>query len=250
MRPFCESAEVACRGYSEGWQRALTDFGAEKAFARAAVRVKEHYGMEVPVSAVREITEEHGAQMLAQEQQKSDWPDRPGVPVLIVEMDGSMLPVVEVAEPRPGEAAPDLRKTRRVSWKEARLALAREPGSVTPVVGATLGSVEEAGERLAVCARQAGAGNQTKFHGVGDAAAWIIEQMEVQFGAQAKYTVDLYPQIPRRFYPLQFLTSRLSTARSICSCFLVKATIRPSLKPLLGSRRYTRYNPSNSLSAS
>ena len=130
--------------------------------------------------------------MLAQEQQKSDWPDRPGVPVLIVEMDGSMLPVVEVAEPGPGEAAPDLRKTRRVSWKEARLALAHEPGSVTPVVGATLGSVEEAGERLAVCARQAGAGNQTKFHGVGDAAAWIIEQMEVQFGAQAKYTVDLY----------------------------------------------------------
>src|SRR6266699_4135415 len=150
MRPFCESAEVACRGYSEGLQRALTDCGAEKAFARAAVRVKEHYGMEVPVSAVREITEEHGAQMLAQEQQKSDWPDRPGVPVLIVEMDGSMLPVVEVAEPRPGAAAPDLRKTRRVSWKEARLALAREPGSVTPVVGATLGSVEEAGERLAV----------------------------------------------------------------------------------------------------
>src|SRR5256884_13745 len=57
-------------------------------------------------------------------------------------------------------------------------------------------------------------------------------------------------QIPRRFYPLQFLSSRLSTARSICSCFLVKVTIRPSLKPLLGSRRYTRYNPSNSLSAS
>ena len=27
---------------------------------------------------------------------------------------------------------------------------------------------------------------------MGDAAAWIIEQMEVQFRAQAKYTVDLY----------------------------------------------------------
>src|SRR5205807_917128 len=62
--------------------------------------------------------------------------------------------------------------------------------------------------------------------------------------------LSLYSQIPRRFYPLQFLSSRLSTARSICSCFLVKVTIRPSLKPLLGSRRYTRYNPSNSLSAS
>src|SRR5438034_857529 len=62
--------------------------------------------------------------------------------------------------------------------------------------------------------------------------------------------LSLEAQIPRRFYPLQFLSSRLSTARSICSCFLVKVTIRPSLKPLLGSRRYTRYNPSNSLSAS
>src|SRR5437868_12984445 len=65
-----------------------------------------------------------------------------------------------------------------------------------------------------------------------------------------RYELLSQPQIPRRFYPLQFLSSRLSTARSICSCFLVKVTIRPSLKPLLGSRRYTRYNPSNSLSAS
>src|SRR2546425_8957505 len=96
-------------------------------------------------------------------------------------MDGSMLPVVEVAEPRPGAAAPDLRKTRRVSWKEARLALAREPGSVTPVVGATLGSVEEAGERLAVCARQAGAGNPHKVSWGGGAGPSSIQQMEVQF---------------------------------------------------------------------
>jgi len=97
-------------------QRALTDFGAEKAFARAAVRIKEHYGMEVPVSAVRGITEEHGAQMLAQEKQKSDWQDHPGVPVLIVEMDGSMLPVVEVAEPVPREAPVDRRKTGQTAF--------------------------------------------------------------------------------------------------------------------------------------
>jgi hypothetical protein len=47
--------------------------------------------------------------------------------------------------------------------------------------GATLGSVEEAGERLAVCALEAGAGSQTKIHGVADGAVWIIEQMEAQF---------------------------------------------------------------------
>ena len=164
----------------------------DDAFAGAAVKLKEHYGIEVPVSAVRGFTEKHGAAMRAQEKQKSDWPDRAGVAVLITEMDGSMLPVVEVAEPVPGEAPVDRRKTRQVSWKETRLALAHAPGSVTPVFGATLGSVEEAGERLAVCALEAGGGSQTRIHGVGDGAVWITEQMEAQFGTQAWCLVDFY----------------------------------------------------------
>src|SRR5256886_15650247 len=40
-RPFCASAEVQGRGDSEGLQRAMTDFGAENAFARAAARSEE-----------------------------------------------------------------------------------------------------------------------------------------------------------------------------------------------------------------
>jgi len=170
----------------------MTDLGADEAFAGAAAKLKEHYGIEVPVSAMRGFTEEHGAGMLAQAKAKSDWRDRPGVPVLVSEMDGSMLPVVETAEPKEGEAPLDRRKTRQVGWKEARLALAHPPGSVTPIFGATLGSAEEAGERLAVCALEAGAGSQTKIHGVGDGAVWIIEQMAAQFGTQGKYLVDFY----------------------------------------------------------
>jgi Uncharacterised protein family (UPF0236) len=170
----------------------MTDFGADEAFAGAATKLKEHYGIEVPVSAVRGFTEAHGEAMQVQEKLQSDWPDRAGVPVLITEMDGSMLPVVETAEPGVGEAPIDRRKTRQVGWKEARLALAHTPGSVTPIFGASLGTVEEAGERLAVCALQAGAGSQTKIHGVGDGAVWIIEQMEAQFGSQAQYLVDFY----------------------------------------------------------
>jgi hypothetical protein len=191
MRPFSESAGVECRGYSEGLQRAMRDLGADAPLARAAAKLKEHYGIEVAVSAVQQITEEQGAEILAQEEKKSDWPEGGGVPVLIVEIDGSMLPVVETATPGGGEAAVDRRNTRHVGWREARLALAHEPGSVTPVFGATLGSVAEAGERLAVCALAAGAGSQTRFHGVGDGAVWITEQMEAQFGSQVQYVVDL-----------------------------------------------------------
>ena len=186
---------MECRGYSPALERTLVDFGADDPFAGAAAKLKEHYGIEVPVSAVRKVTEAHGAAMLAGQKQKSDWPEgweRAGVPVLIAEMDGSMLPVVETAAPGTAEAGVDRRKTRKVSWQEARLALVHEPGSVTPMFGGTLGSVEEAGERLAVCALEAGMGRQTKIHGMGDGAVWVSEQMETQFGAQADYLVDFY----------------------------------------------------------
>jgi hypothetical protein len=103
-----------------------------------------------------------------------------------------MLPGVQTCERERKEASIDRRKTRQVSWKEACLALAHPPGSVMPIFGATLGSVEEAGERLTACARKAGAGTQTNIHLVGDGAAWIIEQMEAQFGSQAQYLIDIY----------------------------------------------------------
>ena len=56
IRPFAESAPVECRGYSEALQRVMTDFGADDAFAGAAAKLKEHYGIEVAVSAVRGFT--------------------------------------------------------------------------------------------------------------------------------------------------------------------------------------------------
>ena len=56
IRPFAESAPVECRGYSEALQRVMTDFGANDAFAGAAAKLKEHYGIEVAVGAVRGST--------------------------------------------------------------------------------------------------------------------------------------------------------------------------------------------------
>lgn len=119
-------------------------------------------------------------------------PETAGVAMLITEMDGSMVPVVETGKSGAAEAPGDRRKTRKLSWREARLCLVHQPGSVTPIFGATLGSVSAAGERLSACALKAGAGSQTQFHGVGDGAPWIIEQMELKFGSQAHFLVDFY----------------------------------------------------------
>ena len=101
-----------------------------------------------------------------------------------------MVPVVETAEAVKGEQPTDRRKTRKLDWREVRLGLVHPPGSMTPIFGATTGSVDQAGERLWECAIEAGAGIQTKFHGLGDGASWITNQVDLRFGTQAKYLVD------------------------------------------------------------
>ena len=169
----------------------MVDFGADVPFAKASTKLKEHYGIEVPVSAIRSVTEKHGAAALAREKQGSPLPDRPGIAVLIAEADGSMVPVVETAEAaKKEEERIDRRKTRKLDWREVRLCLVHQPGSVTPFFGATTESVDKTGERLWECSIEAGAGIHTKIHGVGDGASWITSQLDLRFGPQAKYLID------------------------------------------------------------
>jgi hypothetical protein len=55
-----------------------------------------------------------------------------------------------------------------------------------------MGSVEAAGDQLWECAVAAGAGTQTRVHGLGDGASWIPDQVDRTFGTQATYLVDFY----------------------------------------------------------
>jgi hypothetical protein len=185
---------VTCRTCSIPLQRTITDFAADGPFGwGAAAKLKEHYRIEVPATVVRAIAEKHGEAMARMErQQQSELPDRPGVSVLIVETDGSMIPVVETAEPVPGEPPIDRRKTRKLEWKEGRLSLMHQPGSVTPIFSATMGTVDEVGDQLWRSAIHSGAGIQTIFHGVGDGASWITNQLDLRFGTRATYLVDFY----------------------------------------------------------
>jgi hypothetical protein len=165
-------------------QRALVDFGAEESFARAAQRVREHYGMEVSVGAVRRTTYEHAGACAAQPKAVA----AAKAARLITEMDGSMIPIVQT----PRGPAPDKRRKRTVLWRESRLCLALPQGSASPVYGVTLGSAQVAGELWRQTAAAAGLGPQTQVHGVGDGAPWIVEQFEAHFGMQGSYLLDFY----------------------------------------------------------
>jgi hypothetical protein len=163
-------------------QRALTDFGAEESFERAAARVREHYRLEVPVSAVRKVTYYHASRIQNSEPQKP----AKAVQTLITQMDGSMIPLVN-----PGQS-PDARKDKTVCWSEVRLCCARGHGQATRLYGATLGTLESARSCWYQTAERAGLGEKTFVHGIGDGAPWILEKFTDNFGFQGEYLIDFY----------------------------------------------------------
>lgn len=171
----------------------MVDFGAEASFERAVERVEEHYGIDLPKSAVRHQTLEHGAAMAAAaEPLLEELGPEAGVARMITEIDGSMVPIVLPGVEADGQRVEDRRKRRQLGWQEARLCLAREPEKVRPRYGACLGNFEQAGAVWADCVIKAGAGAQTQLHCLGDGARWIPAQAKARFGEQASYLCEFY----------------------------------------------------------
>ena len=175
----------------------MTDFGADESFGEAAKKLKEHYGIDVSVTAIQRVTEHH-AEIIHNSENESHKESliktkKVAAGTIIAEIDGSMVPIVERTLPKDViESEVDLRKFRTLIYKEARLAIAHEQGSATPVFAATMGGVTEAGKQLRFAVEDVGLGDKTKIHGVGDGAAWIASQFESQFGAQSTYLIDFY----------------------------------------------------------
>lgn len=184
LRPFCEQAGVRPGGYSRRLQRVLADFGAEDSFGRAVARLREHYGMDAPLSAARRWTLQHGKAIGAMAERSQP---RPAAARLIAQMDGSMVPIVQRAS-----GSGDARKHKTLCWREARLCLVRAEGSKSPVYGATLGTVEVAGWLWKETARLAGLTPATVVHGLGDGAPWILAKFQSHFGQQGAYLVDFF----------------------------------------------------------
>lgn len=188
VRPFVAQAGIGARQCSLPLQRALTDFGAEDSFMKAAQRVREHYGVEVSASAARQHTLAHARVMGRVEH------ERPSQPVkdLIAQLDGCMLPLVESA----AQGQADRRKGKQLSWQEARLCCARDHDKAQGVYGATFGTVSLTGLLWREVADAAGLGEGTQVHGLGDGAPWILGTFEDQFGAgpdaRATYTIDFH----------------------------------------------------------
>jgi len=182
VRPFCAKARVKPGGFSRALQRALSDFGAEESFGRAAVRLKEHYGIDVSIAAIRRITYQHARQIPSIEPLRPDQPAK----TLITQIDGSMIPLV-----KPGQTG-DRRKGKTTSWNEVRVCCARVDQQARRLYGATLGTLETVSLLWQQTAQRCGLDPHTFVHGLGDGAPWIVEKFNDNFGSQGRYLIDFY----------------------------------------------------------
>lgn len=158
-------------------------------FQEAQKKIKEHYCLELPLSSIQSIVENHARKIYDFIEEDTSKRTGGNAKQLIAEMDGSMVPVVDT-ESLPGRC--DNRRKRNTRWQEARLCFVREADKTTPIFYATFGDVERAGSLLYRAALRSGLCSKTKIHGLGDGAKWIETQMKRVFLNQVKYLVDFY----------------------------------------------------------
>jgi hypothetical protein len=122
-------------------------------------------------------------------EQEAAWESSPGTAagvILVGDLDGSMVPVVE-----PSPEAADKRQGKGLSWKAVRLNRVHPHGSVTPLFGENVaGGVEDSGRQGWRCAAKAGFGPGSHLHAVGEGAPWRVTQVEMHCGTQGRYWVD------------------------------------------------------------
>ena len=184
---------VVARGRTRGVERALADFGAEEACARAACRFEEHYGFEVGRTTVLRIVEEvasHAVELMAKKVgeglAKFDEPlaENPGVPEMLVEMDGCELRTGRLVDGPPEERTPvrGLPKRKRTTeWRDVRLALARPMGEVEPTFAGGLAPYAEITQGLFGVVALRGLTSKTKVVAVADGGNGLMEALGEQF---------------------------------------------------------------------
>ena len=189
IRAFKLSSGIESHSYSTGLQRAMVDFGIDEAFNTAESKLYEHYGIKLPISGIRTTTLHHAKRVKLNQDQiiAKDSFTLNNASSLVSETDGSMVPIIE-RDPK----SKDKRKGKKAIYREARLSLAHEVGSLTLKFSGEICNTSKAGLHMQYCARLAGFNSKTEVHAVGDGALWIAEEVDSQFGSQAKYLVDFY----------------------------------------------------------
>lgn len=166
------------------------DFSAERSIKKTATALKEHYDLDLSTSAIAKIT--HATSQKAKEFNAENSNDAKVAEVIVAQLDGSMIPIVEYQEIPENGCDSGGKKKRHCHWREARLCTASLPKGGLKRYGVTIGSPFEAGCMMSHVCQELGMQEDTFIHGVGDGAPWIADQYEEQFGMNHAFYLDFY----------------------------------------------------------
>lgn len=208
-RPLKEVFGVEGGGMSEAVERALTDFGAERSFDRAAKSFCEHYGWEIGRTTVLAHTERVAREA---EEYLEEWqegamvndgegnPGRLAVETLLVELDGCEIRTGEymtAAEAGRCDVEPDSR-VRKEEWKDVRTGLVRPLDQVDSTYVSAMASYPEICKQLYSAACYRGLSSSTQVVAVADGGNGLREELSVHFSG-LRFILD-YPHLKSHLY--------------------------------------------------
>ncbi len=181
IRPMLSTYGVVGGQATEALRRALTDFGAERAFEAASRGVHEHYGFAVAAATLRNVTlrearrvtQEHVAYLNA-----APTPVRSSVAdTVVVGMDGCALRIIEGRHHEYAvEDGQRVRRDRvRLAWVDARSAFARRDGAVDRLCVTAAAPFDVVLRAIQGAARHCGQGAATQVVFVGDGGNGLME---------------------------------------------------------------------------
>jgi len=219
-RPMRDVFGVVGRQYSDALERALTDFGIEKSFGRAAKQFAEHYGWEVGRTTILRLTENLGVQAEAfleerfkEGEQRYTASDAasPKAELMITGLDGCMIrtgalmtagEAVLLAENdnerQRYEELPPEKTVRLEKWREVRTGFARRKDQVEALYVCRRGDYETICEQLFGAAGLQGLGFETQVVGLIDGGNGLKEALEFCF-AKIQTILDP-PHLRQQFY--------------------------------------------------
>lgn len=189
------------RGRSPDVERALTDFGAEESFERAAQRFKEHYGWEIGRTTVLRVVEQRAheaeryvAERLHEARQAFATPlkQRPGVDELLVELDGCEIRTGTLVPAGTDEKTEVLKlnKRKRIEeWRDVRVGLARPLSEIARTYVAAMSSYDDVTDQLFSAAVDRGLSERTQVVGVADGGIGLREALDAKF-AGMRFVLD------------------------------------------------------------
>jgi len=191
-KPLTDEMNITHLGRSVTVKRALSDFGIDDSFSKAAKKFKEHYNFEMGISTADRTTKEIAQEAsiyidckLSSVSSKTDRDDLPFIEKMLIEMDGceirtALMKEIENSDGRTPVYG-NLQKEKTVKWRDVRLGFARPLDELEKVFVGKMDCYPKVVNQLHSAVELIGMTSETEVIGIADGGIGLSEELKRQF---------------------------------------------------------------------